>query len=72
MHRMVVYHADTVHELQHRITENLNLVLETPGVLLVLYSLILTRGTRLVREEFTKYTGLTSLIGEDACCEQVH
>ena len=44
---------------------------ETPGVVLLLFSLVLTRGISVVAAEFRSALGLVSLIGDDACCEQV-
>jgi hypothetical protein len=47
------------------------LTLDSPGVVLILFSLVLTRGPSLVRQEYCAPTGLLSLIGEDGLCEQV-
>ena len=44
---------------------------EAPGVVLLLLSLVMTRGIDVVRKEYSEQTGLLSLIGDDACCEQV-
>ena len=44
---------------------------DAPGVLLVLFSLIETRGWAAVAREFRTEYDLISLIGDDACCEQV-
>ena len=43
---------------------------DAPGVLLLLFSLIETRGWAAVAREFRTEYDLVSLIGDDACCEQ--
>jgi hypothetical protein len=38
---------------------------------MLLYSIVLTRGASLIRQEFCATTGLLSMIGDDGLCEQV-
>ena len=69
-HHLHVYEIATIEGVASLVTQNLALIIETPGVLLILLSLLMTRGVDVVQHEFSAPSGLLSLIGEDACCEQ--
>jgi hypothetical protein len=60
-----------VHSQDHMSITLIYACIDAPGVVLLLFSLVLTRGIDVVRKEFSAPTGLASLIGDDACCEQV-
>lgn len=50
--------------------EHINYFVDGPGPLLLLYSLVLTRGIDRIREDMSDEVSVTSLIYENACSEQ--
>ncbi len=63
--------SNTVETLIDVVAKHIALLLDAHGVVLAMYSIIHTHGAARTHQEFASTTGLVSLIGDDACCEQV-